>query len=93
MARYEFAIKKDSLNSGIIIYTPVCRKKAKLIPYPWERITKIYDNYILMDLNFVPDLTYEECEEHIHGYQQKLLKLRENDITEVEFHTLEEMNI
>jgi hypothetical protein len=97
MAKYEFAIKKDTLNSGKVVYTPVCRMKAlfgnKFFPRKWERITRIYNDYILMDLDFIPDLSYQECEEHIHAYQNKLLKQRENDIAEVEFHTLEEAEI
>src|SRR5688572_10488739 len=93
MAKYEFAIKKDVLNSGKVIHTPVCRKKSRLgkwNPNPWVRIVKIYDEYVLMDLHFIPDLSYEECKEHISGYQGKLLKSVENQVAEVEFHALEE---
>lgn len=97
MAKYEFAIKKDVLNSGKTIYTPVCRRKSKfgrfdIFPNPWERITKIYDEYILQELNFTPELTYSECEDHIQGYQQVLLQSIENQVATVEFHTLEEKN-
>lgn len=99
-AVYEFAIKKDVLNSGQVIFTPVCRKKnwigvfgLYLIQDPWERITKTYDVYELRDLNFTPDLTYIECEEHIIGYQQVLAEKVKDKIATVEFHTLEEKQI
>lgn len=96
--KYEFAIKKDTLNNGSIIYTPVCRRSGILNKFTifssnWERIVKIYDHYCVMDLNFVPDLTYEECKDHIQGYQNHLQKLVENQIAEIEFHTLEEIDI
>lgn len=96
--KYEFAIKKDTLNNGNVIYTPVCRKKnildkINIFSSPWERIVKIYDHYCIMDLNFVPNLSYEECKEHIQGYQNHLLKLVENQIAEIEFHTLEEVEV
>ena len=95
-AVYEFAIKKDVLNSGRTIYTPVCRKKSlwgRIFPNNWERITRIYDEYLLQELDFVPDLSYKECEEHIAGYQAVLKEAVENDVANVEFHTLEEKEI
>lgn len=93
---YEFAVKKDVLNSGKTIFTPVCRKKSKLgriLPNPWERITNIYDTYLLMELQFTPELSYRECEEHIKGYQMVLRQQIENEVATVEFHTLEEKEI
>ena len=95
---YEFAIKKDNLNSNKSIFTPVCRNKSKLeilniFPNPWNRITKIYNEYILMELDFTPDLSYEECEQHIKGYQEILLQNIENQIATVEFHAFEEKEI
>lgn len=101
MAKYEFAIKKDVLNSGKTIFTPVCREKRRtifglylmLVPLPWQRIVNIYDEYILMELDFNPELTYKECEEHIAGYQKVLLQKVENEVVTVEFHTLEEKEI
>jgi len=98
MAKYEFAIKKDVLNSGKTIYTPVCRMKSKLgklniFPNPWNRIVDQYGVYCLMELDFVPELSYAECEQHIQGYQQVLLKKNENDVSTVEFHVLEEKEI
>lgn len=96
--KYEFAIKKDTLNNGSIIYTPVCRKKnildkINIFSNPWERIVKIYDQYDIMDLPFVPILTYEECKDHIQGYQDHLRKLVGTQIAEIEFHTLEEIDV
>lgn len=98
MAKYEFAIKKDVLNSGKAIFTPVCRKKSRLgklniLPNPWERITKIYDEYVLMELDWTPELSYKECEAHIQGYQNVLLQKVENEVSTVEFHVLEEQEI
>jgi hypothetical protein len=100
MAKYEFAIKKDVLNSGKVIYTPVCREKSKLgifgnylLHRPWQRIVQIYDEFSLLDLHFIPELTYRECELHIKGYQEKLLQTKENEVATVEFHTLEEKEI
>jgi hypothetical protein len=94
MASYEFAIKRDTLNSGKIIYTPVCRRRANIWKrfnhYPWERITKIYNEYILLDLTFVPDLSYEECEQHIRAYQKKLENSVAHHVASEEFHLLEE---
>lgn len=94
-AIFEFAIKKDVLNSGRAIHTPVCRKKSRLriFPNPWERITKIYDEYLLQELDFIPELSYKECEEHIAGYQAVLKEQIENEIANVEFHSLEEKEI
>lgn len=99
-AIFEFAIKKDVLNSGKVIHTPVCRKKGWagifglfLLSQSWQRITKIYDEYLLMELDFIPDLSYKECEEHIAGYQQVLKEQVENQVANVEFHTLEEKEI
>jgi hypothetical protein len=93
---YEFAIKKDVLNSGKTIFTPVCRKKTiwgRLFPNSWERITNIYDEYLLMELDFIPELTYKDCEEHIAGYQKVLEESVENEVATVEFHNLEEQEI
>lgn len=93
MVSYEFAIKKDILNSGKVIYTPVCRKKSNIWKrfnqYPWERICKIYNEYILLDLQFTPDLTYEECEQHIQAYQDKLKQSVAHHVAVEELHVLE----
>lgn len=92
---YEFAIKKDILNSGKEILTPVCRRKAKWrwIPNPWYRITLIEGKYRLLELDWIPELTYTECEERVKGYQQELLQQVANNIALVEFHNLENKEI
>jgi hypothetical protein len=95
---YEFAIKKHVLNSGKVIFTPVCRKKSFwsfFFSENWERITKIYGRYFLLDLDFdlnpdaSPNLSYQDCEEHIQGFQIALQKATENVVKNVEYHTLE----
>lgn len=99
MAMYEFAIQKETLANGSILCTPVCRKRPKFLgrlevfANPWERITKIYDTYILMDLPFAPKLTYVECEEHIREYKAILQKQSETDVVQVEYHSLEEKEL
>lgn len=93
---YEFAIKKDVLKSGKVIFTPVCREKSRLpliFVNKWNRIVKIYEKYQIQDLDFNPDLTYKECEEHILGYQEVLRQMVQNDVLTVEFHTLEQREI
>ena len=95
---YEFAIKKNVLNSGKTILTPVCRIKSKLgrfniFPNEWLRITNIYDQYILMELDWIPELTYKECELHIKGYQQILFEKIQNEVSLIQFDTLEEKKI
>jgi hypothetical protein len=97
MPKYEFAIRKAVLSSGKTTYTPVCRKKTSitnlLIPNPWERIVKVYDDYILMDLPFTPNLTYQECEEHIIGYQNKLHSEKLEEEEDIQFEAVSEMEI
>ena len=99
-ALYEFAIKKDVLSSGEIIFTPVCRRKGwngifglYLFNHPWERITKIYNEYTIMDLHFTPKLSFAECEEHIAGYQKSLENANSDQVMTVEFQELEERKI
>lgn len=96
MAKFEFAIKKDVLNNGKIIYTPVCREKSKLgrlFSGKWQRIVQIYERFFLMELDFIPELSYGECERHIQGYQEELMMQVQDQIATVEFHTLEEKEI
>ena len=96
MVTYEFAIKKDILNSGKEILTPVCRNKSKFgrfFPNPWIRITIIYGHVVPMELDFNPDLSYEDCINHIKQYQQALQNKMENQIQTVEFHMLEETQL
>ena len=88
--KYEFAIKKDTLRSGRVIFTPVCRRVSRYYPSPvWNRITKIYDRYVTLDLDFIPNLSFEECEQHIAGYKEELRKSIENEVEIVEYHKLE----
>lgn len=96
--KYEFAVKREILNSGKIIHIPVCREKLLLGRFnfftnTWSRIVKIYDEYTLTEIDWTPDLSYEECEEHIKGYQKALLKKLENNVQTTEFHVLEEKEI
>jgi len=95
MAKYEFTIKKDTLNSGKEILTPMCRKKATIgiFTKPWERIVKLYDQYVLMELDFFPELSYADCEEHIKGYQKVLSSHVQNTVVQVEYHSLEEKEL
>lgn len=95
MATVEFAIQKKTLNSGETVHIPVCRRKAliPLLSVPWERITKVYDQYILLDIDFEPNLSLEECEEHIRCYKQKLLGLVENEVSEVIFQDHEKIEV
>ena len=94
-AVYEFAIKKEVLNSGKTVYIPVCRIKSKFTIFsnPWERITKIYKEFVVMDLHFIPDLTVEECKEHIAGYQAALNNAILDTVAKVEFEELEDFKV
>ena len=87
--KYEFAILKQILNSKEEQFTPVTRIWNRYIPSKWQRIVKIYDVYLLQDLDFMPPLSYTECEEHILGYQNVLRKNREKEIKLTELHKLE----
>lgn len=89
--KYEFAIKRETLNSGKEILIPVCRIKNKIpfIENRWSRIVEIYGVYQLQELDFQPELTHDECKNHILGYQSVLSKQKENEVAEVEYDTLE----
>lgn len=87
----EFAIKKDILKSGAVIYTPVVRHKRLIFPEQWGRITLIYGRYVVLDLNFEPELSHEQCGEHIINYQNQLRKEQEHLVEQVEFDVLEEI--
>jgi hypothetical protein len=93
MSKYEFAIKQNTLKSGKVVNIPLCRRKAnrlQIFNNPWERIVRIYDEYLLQDLDFNPDLTLSECEDHIRAYKEKLNNLSEDDIIEEKIHEIEE---
>lgn len=87
---HEFAIKKETLANGTVVLTPVTRRKTKLLPKSWERITKIEDKYCLQDLDWNPNLTYDECNQRIDGYKEFLRKKVENTVKSVTFDTMEE---
>lgn len=93
--KYEFAIKKDTLKSGKVILTPVCRVKSRIpwLQNPWIRIIDKYGRYFLEDLNFDPELSHEECQRHIQGFQNELAKAKEHQISHIELDILEEKTI
>lgn len=93
MRTYEFAIQKTELNNGKINYTPVTRIKSKFITNPWVRIACIYGIYLIMDLDFDPELTLQQCEEHIQGYKDSLQKARANQIKNIELTQLIEHSV
>jgi len=97
MPKYEFAIRKATLSSGKTTHTPVCRKKTSitnlLIPNPWERIVEVYGEYILMDIPFTPELSYEQCELHISKYQEKLMNEKLEEEETVEFEAVSEIAV
>jgi hypothetical protein len=96
MIKYEFAIKIDILKNGEIIRIPVFRNRSglsKFIPGPWNRIVKIYDKYIAMELDFIPKLTEQECAEHIEEYKKVLNKLKDAEVETVELKALETTEI
>lgn len=93
---YEFAIKKDILNSGKEILTPVCRTKSKWRwagSNPWCRISLVEGKHTLLELDWIPELTYKQCEERVKEYQKELLKKVANNVVIVEFHNLENKEI
>lgn len=94
MPQYEFAIKKEKLNSGETVFTPVCRQKVankffSFFEHPWNRITRIYDQYFLLELNFTPNLTFEDCELHIKEYKKVLKQQSTNEVQSIELQSLE----
>ena len=93
---YEFAIQKKVLNNGKEILTPVVREKRKkwfIFPLPekqWDRIVCIYGKYLTLELIWEPELTFAQCQEHIDGYQAKLIGEKSNEVAMTEFQNLEE---
>lgn len=79
---YEFAVKTQTLASGKLVLMPVCRIKSrfKISSNPWERIVKIYDKYMTMELHFEPELSLQDCHEHIKGFQDQLKEIISNKI-------------
>lgn len=91
----EFAVRKHILKSGKVVHTPVARTKRISLWFPdvWTRITLVEGRYKLLDLDFEPDLTYEQCSEHIINYQNQLRRDRENEVETIEYHLLETQSI
>lgn len=79
---YEFAIKREVLASDEVLYTPVTRIKSKfkISSNKWERITKIYNKYYVMELEINPKLSLADCEDHIKGFQEQLKEINDNSI-------------
>lgn len=88
--KYQFAIKHDVLKSGKEILTPVVRYKNRFFKGMWYRIVKVYDRYVMMDIDFIPNLTREECQEHIEGFKKEQLLLEQHKIEQTNFIGLEE---
>lgn len=91
--RFEFAVKKEVLKGGEVIFTPLFREKSKwkiLSGSGWTQIVKLYDEYILLDHPGQHNLTFETCIEHIEGYKQKLLLQQNGQLTELEILQIHE---
>lgn len=93
MRKYEFAIQKTIKKNKMEILTPVVREKRRLLPPPWNRIVIVYGRAILMELDFEPELTYDQCLEHIEAYKNVLREQVATNIQAVEFHNLEEQSV
>lgn len=85
----EFSIKVERLNSGKVIYTPIVRNTYTIFNYPirgdWERITAVEGRYMLINIDFNPNLTPEECQSRIDGYKKQLEREKQHQVKEVEF--------
>jgi hypothetical protein len=90
---WEFTVKKTVLHSGREVLTPMARQKCWFLPNQWCRISCLYGIYTLMDLDFTPQLTYDECVAHIHGYQQVLQNNVANTVKYEEYHEFTEYKI
>lgn len=90
MIIYEFAIRKETTNGGTEILTPVVRIKRRFFPNPWQRITCLYGEYKILDLDFTPQLTYDQCVAHITGYQLALKQQTAHVVIIEEYHQLEQ---
>lgn len=89
---YEFSIKMEVSVSGKQNFTPVCREKSifgKYLSSKWLRIVKIYNTYAIIEIDFEPELSFAECEEHIRGYKKQLEEQRSAEIAKVEFYSLQ----
>lgn len=79
---YEFAIQKDILNSGEVVLTPVFREKSRFrfLNRQWQRISKVEGMYELIELDRMPILSMDECQERINGYKDYLKEKSKNNI-------------
>lgn len=92
--KYEFAIQKTVLENKKVILTPVVREKKRswLLGFyenPWQRIVFCEGKYFTLDLPWNPDLTFEECQQRIKGYQDQLEAEKSHNIKTVELDNLE----
>lgn len=83
--RYNFRIKKEVLNSGEEIYTPLAQNKKKflLVSDVWQRISYVEGVFMLLDLPFTPKLTEQDCLERIEEFKKTLKEETESDIKDV----------
>lgn len=92
--KYQFAVKKEVLNSGKELFTPCVRTVKKVffrnVYSNWDRVTKIYDRFTTLELDFYPELTFEECKDHLTEYKKVLQKNIENNLKEETYLDLEE---
>lgn len=72
--KYEFAIKRHVLKDETEILCPVVRVKRRFFKETWQRIVKIYDKYLIQELDWEPVLSLEDCKDHIDGYRLHLEK-------------------
>lgn len=84
---FEFTIRCETLNSGEQKFIPLMRPKTKFsyVGPSWTRIVKIYDRYIDLDISFEPNLTLEECEQHIEGFKEQYARDEMNKVKSVSF--------
>lgn len=79
---YEYSVRKEVLNSGEVIFTPLVRVKSKYIGKSWTRIVKIYDTYYDFDIDTNVRLTLDECQEHIKGFHNQFENTQLNKVKE-----------
>lgn len=87
---FEFAIRKEILKSGKVRYTPVVRRKRRFFQESWNRIVNLYGKYVLLELDFDPELTHEQCAEHLINYQRQLKEEQGHLVDIIEYDQLEE---
>jgi len=70
--RLKYRIKQESFGNGEIIFTPEMKETGFMdFLTPWQQIVKIYDEYVVYYHPGQHNLTKEDCEEHIKGYQEQ----------------------